>query len=210
MMNLCIVIPVKEGKYIKRCLESTKHLSIPFDIYIVDSCSDDKSYFEIAKEYGTILQNNKNWELGAFWKVIDNINNIDKYTHYLLLQDSMYFKSDLELNFSEDFVYTYTKYRGWEHAVGFDRLPEAQIFQSETGINVSINDFIMFQCSLFLCKSEHIKQLENINFRKFIPLNKQGSECAERIMGIVFKEIKANISEIELNRFIIKEYGDRK
>ena len=55
--KICIVIATKDSNYIVKCLESTKIISVPFDLYIVDNDSSDQQYFKTAEQYGTLIKN---------------------------------------------------------------------------------------------------------------------------------------------------------
>jgi hypothetical protein len=208
-MKLCIVIPTKEGNFIHKLLQSTSLLSIDHDIFIVDSCSTNNNYFEKAREYGTIIEGNKNYELGALWKTIDYIGDTSKYTHYLLMQDSMHFIKDLNFISNTEEVFAFRKFNGWDQAKGWHSREVCHEFSKLSGIDVSHENFTMFQCNSFLCTKSHIEQLEDIKLRLFLPVHKHDSMCSERIIGIVFNEMKSNISDITLSHYIMKEFAKR-
>lgn len=212
-MKICIVIATKDSSHIIKCLESTKLISVPFDLYIVDSCSSEQHYFETAEQYGTLIKNNPNYEIGAFWKAIEHISNNSShssYTHYMLMQDSMFFEKDLDFDLSKDnTVYAFEHFKGWEQASGYYQRQDAIDFGKASGIDVSTNNFTMFQCCTFLCAKEHLLKLKDIKLDSFKPTNKHGSQCAERIIGLSFSYIKSDLSPIKLNTYIGKTFANR-
>jgi hypothetical protein len=200
--KICIVIATKDSESIDKCLESTKIISVPFDLYIVDNSSSDQQYFETAEQYGTLIKNEPTYEIGAFWKAMEYISthgSHSSYTHYMLMQDSMVFVKDLDFDLSqENTVYAFEHFSGWELSTWNWTSQLAIDFRNISGVDVSRNNFTMFQCCTFLCTKHHLSKLKDIKLDSFKPICKRGSELAERIIGLSFNHINSDLSPIKL------------
>jgi hypothetical protein len=216
--KICIVIATKDSNHIIKCLESTKIISVPFDLYIVDNDSSDQQYFKTAEQFGTLIKNDPTYELGAFWKAIEYIStngSHSSYTHYMLMQDSMIFVKDLDLDLSqENTVYSFNQQPGWVFIhMGYmekEGKQKAIDFGNISGIDVSRNNFKMFQCCTFICTKHHLSKLKEIKLDLFKPTCKRSSELAERIIGLSFDHINSDLSPIKLeSKYVQKIYASR-
>lgn len=90
------IIPCKYSSIslVEKCVASIRQYHPTARILVVDSNSDDKSYFETLKPYNVEIADvaNNNYELGAFWYAVKNY----KDSHYVLVQDSIQFKKSID------------------------------------------------------------------------------------------------------------------
>lgn len=90
-MKVLAVIPCfnsSEKSYIINCVSKLKKSNPSFDIIIVDSDSQDKSYFEIVRSLGARILDvkNKHYDIGA---LETGINKYPDYDYYILIHDSL-------------------------------------------------------------------------------------------------------------------------
>ena len=72
-MKSMFVIPTKNSGYIENCIKSIRDVGHTEDICVVDSNSEDKSYFDHIKKYNVIIEDisNINYVDGAIWHCYD-------------------------------------------------------------------------------------------------------------------------------------------
>lgn len=92
------VIPCKYNPsfpFIKSLVAQIREFHQDEKIVVVDSDSDDKSYFDELKKYDVIIEDvkNKNWMVGAYWYAYKKYPNED---FYFFMHDSMIVKSNLD------------------------------------------------------------------------------------------------------------------
>ena len=92
------VIPCKykkESNSLLSCVNAIENLHPNEKVAVIDSASEDKSYFEdYANRENVIIcdANNKNYEVGALWYAFKNFPN---EKHYILIHDSLIFKKSI-------------------------------------------------------------------------------------------------------------------
>ena len=186
------VIPCKyqsQFSFIFECVDSIIKFHPEEKISIIDSCSDDKSYFNIIKEKPNVLLcdiNNVNYEIGALWYAYKNFSG---ESHYILVHDSFIIKKSLSqfiehnksvamMYFDEDINTSIT------HFPRFNYVGEAKAIMSKTSyvFNDKVNGLLgtMGIYSLDLIKRFDKKGLINA----FVPKNKFDSQMGERIIGM--------------------------
>lgn len=196
------VIPCKfnqNNPTIYECIDSIKKFH-PFEkIVVVDSDSEDKSYFsKIENNNVTILDlKNKNYVIGAFWLAVDNFEKEDVY----LLHDSMILKDNLSI-ISQSDVCSIRYFRSWygvggifpngKYHYGYDT--EQQLLWSmdcfkKNNLNIKTSYFNGVFGSSFYCKNKIINNLRNLNFNRILPENKWQDQAMERNLGIIFHQI---------------------
>ena len=80
------VIPCKynsEFPFIIELVKSIRKFHLTEKIVVIDSDSEDKSYFSILENYDVIIEDikNHNWMIGAYWYAYKKYSNeIIKYT----------------------------------------------------------------------------------------------------------------------------------
>jgi hypothetical protein len=91
----------------------------PFEeIVVVDSDSEDKSYFEIIKIYNVIIEDvkNKGFQIGAYWHTFKKYPN---RPFYYFMHDSMIVKANLDNYKNKDLtlIATYPRDSGYAHTL---------------------------------------------------------------------------------------------
>ena len=82
------IIPCKysAGSPILKCIEQIKKYYPDEDIVVVDSDSDDKSYFDLIRnDVLDIIEGNHNYEIGAYIKAYEAHPNQEKYYLHVLI-----------------------------------------------------------------------------------------------------------------------------
>lgn len=192
------VIPCKYSKEVPiifNCLESIRKYHPDDEILIIDSNSDDKSYFEQAKKtFGAkvVDAGNNNYTTGAIWHVFENY----KRDFYYFFHDSVELLeniSHLEQKDISPLMYHYhwewpmnkeTKERNSNWAKG-------QI-EGKTNLNFSENNFFILQGAIFCCKYEVLEKVKDTGFNNILPNNKYQEEVTERLWGFVLGELGYN------------------
>lgn len=191
-------------KYSEHCLieEAVNNIKLyhPEDsIVVVDSNSDDKSYFRRIADKAIVEDvANTNYEAGAFWHVVKKYYS----DHYVLLQDSMLIKRNITefvgdfkafINFFESSENQTMIYSGITNEVynkrigellGELKFPESynESFTGVFGCNMLVSREMVDRMLGFKC-DEHLK-----------PTNKFDSEIAERAFGIIAKRLGVDVS----------------
>jgi hypothetical protein len=164
-------------------------------ILVVDSDSDDKSYFDLLKQINNVIIcdiQNKNYEIGALWYAYKNFND---ESHYILIHDSFVLKESLSNFIVKDATYAmmYFDEDMYTHGNSHSDLRESEInyakevlLKTEYCFNRSVNGAL----GTMGIYSHNV--LENFNkkglMNSLIPIDKFGSNMSERIIGICCKQ----------------------
>lgn len=196
------VIPCKFNQnkpFIYECVDSIKKHHPLEKIVVVDSDSEDKSYFSKIENDNVFIMDvkNKNYVIGAFWLAVDKYQDDDIY----LLHDSMILKNNISFMAESD-VSSIRYFRSWfgvgglhlngKYHYGYDT--EQQLLWSmdnfkKNNLNFKISYFNGVFGSSFFCKRKVVDELKELNFNKILPENKWQDQAMERNLGIVFSSI---------------------
>jgi len=151
-------------------------------IIVVDSGSDDKSYFKELEAYNTIILdvNNTNWMIGAYWTGFFAYPNED---HYFFIHDSTKIKASLEHLKINDLTLlaTFDKSAG-----NFNGLNE-EIRQKTNYKNIKDSGYGCYG-PMFFCKGGLMHNLYNNNVHLVLPNTKQETGWLEGGYGAIFEE----------------------
>lgn len=181
----CFSFKYNPRSLIKECVDSVLKFHPNDKIVIIDSESEDKSYYEQYSDYKNVIildGINKTRQVGSFEIVYDHFPN---ESYYVMIHDSLFFKKSIQkfLDSSEEFI-------------SFMYFPE--IFNEEMK-NFCINVFdntpyktpnvgIQINGSfgpLFIIKNSLIKKMKDCNLlAKFKSNSKIEDQYFERIIGI--------------------------
>lgn len=212
MQNKAFVICCKESNHIHDCVKSIRNFYPDDHIYIVDSCSDDKSYFSLKDAYSNIYIEdicNKNYEYGAFLKWFNKYG--DQYDTYVFMQDSIRLNLPIteldEIQDNEVFLF-HGQECGWTN----DQ-PAKECFYSLVSDEFPRDDlssFAMTNWNSFIIKRDtFFKLIESKIFKDaVVPDNKLLSQAWERVWSMVFKYNNITIKRINYNQ-INKIWGAR-
>jgi hypothetical protein len=185
-------------------------------IVVVDSNSEDKSYYELIDVFD-IIEGNLNYEAGALWMVFEKYPNEE---HYFLLQDTTIPITDLISELKDNDVLSFWYTIDWESDMEGCR--EWSIKNMKlTDIEYVSYGFKSILFNLFIVKNKVLQELKDKKFNKVLPTDKFSSASMERLWGIVLKQmgykIKYLISHIfdatkytlHENPYIIKNFGKK-
>lgn len=186
------VIPCKytSKSPIVECVRSVrKHY--PDDlIVIVDSDSDDKSYFNLIEEYDVVIEDisNKNFLDGSLWHCFE------KFKHenfFYLIQDSMKIKMNFDYVEDSDFtcISSFPNNCWAENFNGGSKAQKKFVKNVLAKTNYQyleseINWYPVFGISFFISR-KLLKKLKSNNLHRFLPCSKMEMEAGERIWGMV-------------------------
>lgn len=149
-------------------------------IIVVDSNSEDKSYYSFLKRNEIeIIEGNVNFEAGALWKAYMKYPNEE---YYIILQDTMIPVSDFRKELNEEidvlaFIYTNdweSNHIGVKDWVDKNYAPDQKDFKS-----IIFNSFIV--------KNKVLDHLHAKKFSNILPSKKEETGGMERLWGIIFK-----------------------
>lgn len=160
-------------------------------IVVVDSDSNDKTYFQILKEYNVIIEdiNNKNWMIGAYWHAYKKYSNED---FYYFMHDSMRVKSNLDYLKKYDLV----TLMHFDREIGNFNVWKEKI-TLESKYNYS-NKGRGCYGPIFFCKNKIMKRMLEMKADIFLPKNKLETHYCERIYGFFFEEQGYDLAECSL------------
>lgn len=159
-------------------------------IVIVDSDSDDKSYFSALEKYNVTIEDigNKNWMVGAYWYAYKKYPNEE---FYFFLHDSMIVKSNLE----------YLKEKDLTIWMCFDRFGEFNTWGNYITENSKYEYVFSGRgCSgpIFFCKNKVMKRMLEMGADKFLPKDKSETGYLEGAWGFFLEEQGYDLQECSL------------
>jgi hypothetical protein len=191
------VIPCKynpQFSFVIDLVKSIREFHPTEKIVVVDSDSDDKSYFCEIEKYDVIIEDvkNHNWMVGAYWYSYKKYPDED---FYFFLHDSMIVKDNMD----------YLKDKDLTILCYFDR----KIGNFNTwGELISLNSKYKYIFSglgcygpIFFCKNKVMKRMLEMGADKFLPHNKEETGYCEGCYGFFLEDQGYNLKECSL-------YGD--
>jgi hypothetical protein len=191
------VIPCKynpQFSFVIDLVKSIREFHPTEKIVVVDSDSDDKSYFYEIEKYDAVVEDikNLNWMVGAYWHSYKKYPNED---FYFFLHDSMIVKGNMD----------YLKEKDLTTLMYFDRM----IGNFNTWSNLITENskynyvFSGYGCygPIFFCKNEVMKRMLEMGADKFLPSTKDETGYCEGCYGFFLEEQGYSLKECSL-------YGD--
>tara|TARA_R100000008_G_C3587657_1_gene173822 strand:- start:5354 stop:6121 length:768 start_codon:yes stop_codon:yes gene_type:complete len=192
----------KEKALIFNCLKSIRKHHPDHEIFVVDSDSEDKSYFDIVKnEFNVTVEDigNKNYTTGAIWHMFNN----NKRDYYYILHDSTEIFGNLDSHTRYDVVPTMISNDNFKWPVYPSKKPDdaewneanrSYKWAEEQVTNLTKFKFKEsgFRCiggCQILCNIKVLQELKKFNFDKILPTNKYEEECTERLWGFALDEL---------------------
>lgn len=211
MKNKAFVISCKESLYIEQCVKKILSNYTDADIYIIDSCSTDKTYFSLylnSDEVKVIDCCNKNYEYGAYiywYKLYGN-----KYQTYIFMQDGVMIDkpiSEIE-NIKENTVLVFSdNYSGWSSGM----MHKQYWYDMHKNFpDINCQSILMTIWNTFAINRQTFEKVMNSDiFKQASPPNNKILSCAwERVWSIVFNINNITIKSIKPNQ-ITKLFGNR-
>jgi hypothetical protein len=216
MNNICFVICCKntpQHQYIIKCVDSIKSHYPRSSIVIVDSNSEDKSYFDVLAKYSSIfIEDIKNtqYEYGA---IVQAYNKYELfYDVFVFLQDSMELLAPIKeldtIKDGEAFVLT-SNLSGWSSdLVAYDRFYDLHPDFDKIDI---LDKYPITIWNSFIINSNTLNLLiDNHHFRKIQQPNcKIDSRAMERAWTILFVLNNIKLNVISKSECIDKISGSR-
>jgi len=160
-------------------------------IVVVDSDSDDKSYFDELRKFNVDVMDiqNKNWMIGAYWSAFYEFPEED---FYYFLHDSMIVKSNLDIFKQKDlttmmyFDRTIGNFNTWG-----DRISKESKFKYV---------FSGYGCygPIFFCKNKVMTHMKMMGADNFLPSNKTETGYCEGCYGYFLEEQGFDLKECSL------------
>ncbi len=192
------IIPCKysvKSNYVISLVEQIRSYHFEELIMVVDSNSNDKSYYDHLNKYNVIVEDvdNKNWAVGAFWHGFKKYPNEE---FYFCLHDSMKVKSNLDHLKEKDLILLANFNR--EVSESFNAWNEK--IKNETLINHIFIKKNGKGCygPLFGCKNKILKQLLELKCDKLLPSNKNEIGYMEGAFGLFFESLGYNLDDYTL------------
>lgn len=197
------VIPCKYNSnfpFIIQLVKDIRQFHPKEKIVVVDSDSEDNTYFNELKEYDVIIEDvkNKNWMVGAYWYVYK------KYPHedfYYFMHDSMRVKDNLD----------YLKEKDLTILMYFDRYVGnfnywGEKINKETKYVYDGNGLGCFG-PIFFCKNKVMKKMLDMGADNILPSNKQETGYCEGIYGFFMENQGYNLVECALFGDVFEIHG---
>jgi len=186
----CKYTPI--SNYIIDLVQDIRQFHQQDKIVIVDSESEDKSYFEYLEKYNVIIEdiNNKNWMIGAYWHTYKKYPFED---FYFFMHDSMRVKENL--NFIKEQELTLMCYFDRNVCQSFNSW--ADIIKKTTTLNYK-TDGLGCYGPIFFCKNIVMQKLLQLKVDTILPINKIGVGAAEGAYGFFFEELGYNLMKCSL------------
>jgi hypothetical protein len=191
------VIPCKYNSnfpFIVGLVESIRKFHPNEKIVVVDSDSNDKTYFSILSDYDVIIEDakNSNWMIGAYWYAYKKYPSED---FYYFLHDSMIVKDNMD----------YLKEKDVTILCYFNRTIGNFNTWGEKITQNSKYDYIFSGLGcygpIFFCKNKVMKRMLDMGADKFLPSNKAETGYCEGCYGFFLEEQGYDLKECSL-------YGD--
>jgi len=196
------IIPCKFNRkfpFIIDLVQSIRKFHPTEKIVVVDSCSNDKSYFMDLISYDvTIMENNPNWCIGAYWMVYKKFPNED---YYYCMHDSMKVKDNLD-SFKEKKLTTMMYFD--RNISNFNSWGELITKESKYAYKNIGNGCYG---PMFFCKNEVLKNMMAMGADKFLPTNKQEIGYCEGCYGFFLEEQEFKLQECALFGDVIFEHS---
>lgn len=170
--------------------EQIRHFHPNEKIVVVDSGSENKSYFDDIKKYDPIILdiNNKEWMIGAYWKAYKLFPDED---YYYFMHDSMKVKDNLDS----------FKTRPLTTLMYFDRRDQFETWgeriTKESKYTYVYNGHGLYACSFF-CQNRVMKRMLYMGADKFLPTTKLETGYCEGCYGFFLEEQGFNLKETSL------------
>ena len=161
-------------------------------IVVVDSGSEDKSYFQILEDKNVIIEdiNNKNWMIGAYWHAYKKFPDED---FYFFMHDSMKVKNNLDSLKNNDLTilmyferYNVAHFNNW-----------GDIIDKNTSYEYRYTGYGCFG-PIFFCKNKVMKNMLEMGVDNFLPTNKFETQICEGAYGFFLEEQGYDLTKCSL------------
>jgi hypothetical protein len=182
------VIPCKyiEGiSLIRECIESIIKYHPKELIVVVDSNSDDISYFEYLKQVSNVVicdKKNPNYIIGALWKAYEMYP--DEH-HYVLIHDTIILKKPLDKFLHDEKTYSFLYFD--EHQPHGENQVILDRFISPNYTHSQGDPILGVWGTAAIFKNSIVKKFISMNLHNtYLPNNKIECQMSERALGVLF------------------------
>lgn len=205
------IIPCKFDKnnpIIFECVQKIKETNPKERIIVVDSASEDKSYFKDLLGVTIYATENRNYALNAYYQVWKDYPDED---FYFCIQDSLLVNDNLA-HLKDQTLVTVRHFNCPPTPIGWDAdgndLSEWANGKMGTHMGMSLPDiYVGVFGPMWFCKPEVMKALDQIGLFKILPENKYELCAMERIAGVAMMACGFDPSN-SLQGEMIDFYGD--
>jgi len=204
-----------ENPVVLPCVQSIREHHPDSPIHVVDSASEDKSYYEQVEKFGAKVEDigNQSLTTGNIWHTYEKYPD---YDFYYFLHDSMLIKDGI-LDLMETDVTALRYFRSWnglgwtpqEHPSGDNgfvfsetlnwansQLLSKTTYRPEMGMR-----FAALFGPMIMCKRSVLDKLKAAGFDKVRPTTKRQSEAMERVWGMVLNLEGYDLSKLSLQGY---------
>ena len=189
-----------KNNYVLQLVDDIVQFHPDEEVVVVDSDSEDKSYFDILSKYDNVIIEdiqNKNWMVGAYWHAFKKY----KRPFYYMLHDSMRVKENLDYLKEKDLT---TLYYFNRNMADFNDLKsrvdnETDYTYVDTGFGVA--------GPIFFCKHKLLDSIDKKGFSKILPNNKVDTGHHEGCWGFIFEAEGYDLTECSLFGEFMHDHG---
>ena len=188
----------KTHPYIFDLVLSIRKFDSEEHILIVDSGSEDKSYFNIKDNFFNITIadiNNKNYCLGAYFYAYENFYS----DYYYFMQDSLIVKGPLNYLKDKDLTLLGTFHRNNQYIDYCNIKCKNFKFGEYTDQGFGVYGPMWF------CKRNVMDSLFNIGAASILPISKEENNASERLMGFLLENMNYNLLQCSMHGNILLE-----
>jgi hypothetical protein len=144
-------------------------------IVVVDSCSEDKTYFSKLEVFD-VLEENPNYEIGAYIKAFDKYPNEE---YYYNIHDSLILKNKFPIH---ELVTIQWFDNVWDDNEQYSWAKD--IFES-SGMCFEESFYGCFG-TMFMCSKSIMVRLKTVGIDNFKPISKKQSCGMERVLDMIY------------------------
>ena len=179
------------------CIDSILEHHKDASITLIDSDSEDKSYFKQIEDRVNIIDlKNKNWMSGAIWHAYENLD----FENYFFIQDSVLIKDNLDDLVDKD-ISSVRYFNSGDRLGGFPLIADwgqgfdtaeqrsfvSEMFKKHTPYEI-LPRFIGLFGPMMFCKRSVLDKLKENNFDKILPWDKITTCGMERAWGLALAQ----------------------
>jgi hypothetical protein len=203
------IVPCKftNQSQLYQCLSAINTHHPEEKILVVDSNSDDKSYFGLLANYkNTQLADkiNSNYEAGALWIGYEQFPNED---YYVLIHDSLIIKNPISKFLEDDQSYSFMYFPEFvQDPLAIDYISKVI---SLTDYNFKERHIIGTLGNMCILKKNIITNFVNKGLNKVLfPKNKLESQMGERIIGMCLTQEGVDLTQNNIEGNFLSRVGE--
>jgi hypothetical protein len=200
------VIPVKyrpDHNFVLQLVPQIRVFHPHEKIVVVDSDSEDKSYFREIEKWDVVIEDvkNHNWHHGAQWHCF---NKFPDEQFFFCLHDSVIVKNNMDYLKDEPLTILYHFPRTLNDSFNFwkDRIV------NETSFKTYTNDGKGCFAGMFMCQRWVMEKLKEAGVDKLLPSNKPETGYLEGAYGFFFEQLGFDLAKCALYGDFCADFSD--